>query len=407
MKSRPEVVITGVGAVSPAGLSVEQTWAEVLGAKQKVSLLRTSIGPYQCSYPAGRVLDFVAPAESKGMDRCVGFGLSAAGEAVRQAELKEGDEYFRRAGCVFSTSKPAPTLFGQLYQQYRQGKGLDGCDGLANVWPSACCTQVANYYGLIGPRLCVPTACSTGANAIIRGVGLIIDGQAECVVAGAAEACLTPLYLAAFDQMGVLAQAGDDPATACKPFDRRRSGFVVGEGGAAVVLESASQARRRGVRPLAQIRGYWQGMHSSDLWKLESDGKSLSVGIKEVLKRAGISGQELDYICAHGTGTRANDVSETAAIKCALGRGAGRVSISSHKGAIGHLLGAAGAMQAVLAVQSIQNDIVPPTVNLEEADPLCDLDYTQGCSRSRLVRNALCITAGFGGQCGLILLSRA
>ena len=155
---------------------------------------------------------------------------------------------------------------------------------------------------------------------------------------------------------------------------------------------------------MARILAYWQGMHSGNLWKLEPDGKSLSVGIKEVLKRAGLGPEELDYICAHGTGTLANDASETAAIKAGLGRSAATVSISSHKGAIGHLLGAAGAMQAVLAVKSIQEGIVPPTVNLKEPDPLCDLDYTQGVPRHRPVRHALCITGGFGGQCGLVVL---
>ncbi len=406
MKSRPEVVITGLGAVTPAGLNVEQTWPCLLRGQQRVSTLEIRDGGYSCSYPVGRVRDFVEPAGSAGMDRCVQFGLHCAGEALDQAGLSEGDEYLRQAACVFSMSKPAPSLFAELYELHERSGSLAGKDLVGTTWPNSCCVEIANRYGLIGPRLCLPTACSTGAQSIIRGVGLILDGQAECVLAGAAEASLTGLYLAAFDRMGVLAEGGEHPERACKPFDRRRKGFAVGEGAAALVMETAQAARRRGAKPLARISGYWQGMHGLDLLKLEPDGKSLGKGLKEALRRSDVVPEALDYISAHGTGTLANDASETAAIKAALGAAAGTVSISSHKGAIGHLLAAAGVLQMVLAVKSIEEDVVPPTVNLEEPDPLCDLDYTPGLARERRIRHALCITGGFGGQSGVVGLSK-
>jgi len=194
---------------------------------------------------------------------------------------------------------------------------------------------------------------------------------------------------------------------ACRPFDRQRSGLVPAEGAAALVLESATAARKRGAKILARISGYWQGMHALDLLQLEPDGHSLAVGLRQVLRRSGLTVKSLDYICAHGTGTMANDASETEAIKSALGPAARRLSISSHKGAIGHTLAAAGVVQIVLTVKSLRQGLIPPTVNLEYPDPVCDLDYTPGQARQRLLRQALCITGGFGGQCGLVVVSRA
>ena len=406
MKSRPEVVITGLGAVTPAGLNVEQTWNCLLQGRQSVSRLEISIQGQRRGYAAGQVSNFVGPDGTRGMDRCVQFGLHCAGEALGQAGLTEADEYLRRAACVFSLSKPAPGLFAELYELHKRSGSLGGNDPVGTTWPNSCCVEIANRYGLIGPRLCLPTACATGAHAVIRAVGLILDGQAECVLAGAAEASLTALYLAAFDRMGVLANGREHPESACRPFDRQRKGFAVAEGAAAVVVETAQAARRRGIKPLARVSGYWQGMHGLDLLKLEPDGKSLAWGLKEALRRSDVAPELLDYICAHGTGTLANDASETAAIKAALGPAAGTVSISSHKGAIGHLLAAAGALQVVLTVKSIEQDLVPPTVNLEEPDPACDLDYTPQRLRGRPIRHALCITGGFGGQCGLVVLSK-
>lgn len=404
MKSKPEVVITGLGAVTPAGLNVEQTWDSLVQGRQSVSRLEIDIQGQRRIYAAGQVSDF---ARLDDTDCSVQFGLHCAGEALVQAGLKKGDEYLRRAACVFSMSKPSPGLFGKLYELHKRKGSLGGTDFVGTTWPNAGCVEIANRYGLIGPRLSIPTACATGAHAIIRAVGLILDGQVECVLAGASEASLTGLYLAAFERMGVLAKSPEQPESACRPFDRRRNGFAVAEGAAAVVVESASSAQRRGAKPLAGIKGYWQGMNSLDLLKLEPDGRSLARGITEALGRSGVSAEELDYICAHGTGTVANDASETAAIKLALGEAAYTTSISSHKGAIGHLLAAAGAVQVVSAVKSIEHDVVVPTVNLQEPDPACDLDYTPKQARERPIRNALCVAGGFGGQCGLLVLGKA
>ncbi len=404
MKSGAEVVITGLGAVTAAGLNVEETWNSLTQGRQSVSQLNINIQGRCYSYGAGQVDDFSGP---KSMDRCVQFALHCAYEALAQAGLIENSEYLRKAACVFSMSKPSPGLFAELYQLYKRDGSLAGKDLVSTTWPNSCCVEIANHYGLIGPRLSIPTACATGAQTIIRAVGLILDGQAECVIAGASEASLTELYLASFDRMGVLGKNPGHPESACRPFDRRRNGFVVAEGAAAVVVESARAAQRRGViKPLARVKGYWQGMHALDLLKLEPDGQSLAKGIREALGRSGVVAEELDYICAHGTGTVANDASETAAIKLALGSAARRTSISSHKGAIGRLLAAAGAVGVVSTVKSIVQDLVPPTVNLEEPDPACDLDYTPRKARQRPIRNALCIAGGFGGQCGLIVLSK-
>ena len=408
MQSRPEVVVTGLGAVTPAGLNVEESWDCLVRGERRTSALQIKEGGEAVSYPVGLVKGFIPPAGFDTVDRSVQFGLMAAAEALNQAGLSQDNEYRRRTGCVFSLSKPPPALFSHLYKSYTDPRTLQHTAGIPEAWPNAACVGIAAQYQLIGPRLCLPSACATGSHAVIRAVGLILDGQAECVLAGAAEASLTPLYLAAFTRMGVMANSsGEGVEKACRPFDCRRSGLVPAEGAAALVLESATTARKRGARILAQITSYWQGMHALDLLKLEPDGRSLAVGISQVLSRAGLSAGDLDYICAHGTGTIANDASETQAIKSALGPAASEVSISSHKGAIGHTLAAAGVVQIAFAVKSVQQGLIPPTVNLEYPDPACDLDYTPGQARQRLVKHALCITGGFGGQCGLVVVNKA
>jgi 3-oxoacyl-(acyl-carrier-protein) synthase len=407
MQSRPEVVVTGLGAVTPAGLNVEESWDCLLRGERRTSALEIKEGPESASYPVGLVKGFVPSADLEAIDRSVQFGLRASAEALDQAGLSQDDEYRRRAGCVFSLSKPPPERFSRLYRLRTSAGSLVGTYRITEAWPNAGCVQIADRYQLIGPRLCLPAACATGTHAVIRAAGLILDGQLDCVLAGAAEASLTPLYLAAFARMGVLANDRVGAERACRPFDRHRSGLVPAEGAAALVLESATAARKRGAKILARISGYWQGMHALDLLQLEPDGHSLAVGLRQVLRRSELTVKSLDYICAHGTGTMANDASETEAIKSALGPAARRLSISSHKGAIGHTLAAAGVVQIVLTVKSLRQGLIPPTINLEYPDPVCDLDYTPGQARQRLLRQALCITGGFGGQCGLVVVSRA
>ena len=406
MQSRPEVVVTGLGAITPAGLNVDQSWDCLLRGERRTSALEIKKGQETFSYPVGQVRGFVPPEGFGDTGRSVQFGLRASEQALSQAGLSKADDYLRRAGCVFSLSKPPPERFSQLYSSCRSAGSIISKRLIAESWPNAACVQIADRYQIIGPRLCLPAACATGTHAVIRAAGLIMDGQADCVLVGAAEASLTQLYLAAFTRMGVLADRMISTEKACRPFDRRRTGLVPAEGAAALVLESAVAARRRGAKILARISGYWQGMHALDLLQLEPDGGSLAVGIRQALCRSGLDTDDLNYVCAHGTGTVANDASETEAIKAALGPAARTLSISSHKGAIGHPLAAAGAVQIVFTVKSLQHGLVPPTVNLDHPDPVCDLDYTPGVARQRLVRQALCITGGFGGQCGLVVLSK-
>lgn len=407
MQSKPEVVITGLGAVTPAGLNVEESWDCLLRGQRCTSSLEIEEGRQAVSYPVGLVKSFAPPAGFYTADRSVQLGLTASAEALNQAGLNQDNEHRRRAGCVFSLSKPPPERFSHLYTACTRGGRSLSAGGISQVWPNAACIEIANRYQLMGPRLCLPSACATGTHAVIRAAQLILDGQADCVLAGAAEASLTPLYLAAFSRMGVLANCSASPERACRPFDLRRSGLVPAEGAAAIVLESVTSARNRGAKILARISGYWQGMHALDLLQLEPDGRSLAVGIGQALARSGLTPEQIDYICAHGTGTIANDASETQATKSAFGPAAATVSISSHKGAIGHTLAAAGVVQTVFGVKTLEQGLIPPTVNLEQADPACDLDYTPGKARQRPVRHTLCITGGVGGQCGVIVVSAA
>ncbi len=280
MKSKPEVVITGLGAVTPAGLNVQDTWESLVAGEGKVSTMEVGAGRWGRSYPVGQVRDFRPPSEFAHLDRSIQFGLFSAREALDNAGLVDDLEHLPSTACVFSTSKPAPEACAGAFDSYLETGSLGRVNFLTEIWPSACETQIAKRFGLIGPRLCLPAACATGAHAVIEAAALIRQGVTERVLAGAAEASLTPLYLAAFARMGALALETENSAGACKPFDRLRRGFVPAEGAAAVLVESAAAARAREAKPLARITGCWQGMHALDLVKLEPDGRSLAEGIR-------------------------------------------------------------------------------------------------------------------------------
>jgi 3-oxoacyl-[acyl-carrier-protein] synthase II len=301
-----------------------------------------------------------------------------------------------RMGCVIGTSKGGLRTFSRCLKAARDGSVAETWLGF---WPNAAASAVAAEFDLRGPALCPIAACATGLMSVVRGADLIREGACDVVLAGSSDASLLPIVLASYRRLGVLASGFDDPATACRPFDRSRSGFVIGEGAAVLVLEGAEHASRRGAMPYAEWIGGLMAADPHDLTQLAPEPHSLTRLIADVLRTCDVTPRDLDYINLHGTATALNDVYESLAVVTALGKDAARrIPCSSLKGGLGHLLGAAGSIELAATVLALRDGIVPPTVNLHEPDPACHLDYTPLVSRRQPLRTALKLSLGFGGH---------
>jgi 3-oxoacyl-[acyl-carrier-protein] synthase II len=277
---------------------------------------------------------------------------------------------------------------------------------LSDFLTSSACDCVADHFGCEGPRLNYVSACATGTYSIIMAARRIATGKSDIVLAGSSEASLTPLMMAAFDRMGVLSHGLDAPSAAMKPYNSRRDGFAMGEGAGALVVESLSSALKRGAAIRAEIAGWALGTESYHIASMEPSGESIASTIRHALEKAGLDPPDLDYINSHGTATKQNDVIETRALKLALGKSAYDIPMSSTKPMTGHLLGATGSVEAIITILAIQNGFVPPTINLTDPDPECDLDYTPRVGFCREIEHALTLNYGFGGQIGVIVLNR-
>lgn len=404
------VVVTGMGAVTPLGLDVLTTWTALVQGT-------SGIGPITAfdagAFPAriaAEVKGFdittcgVSPKEARRMDRYVQFGLAAALEAVRDAGLDVPLDAGDRAGVyVGSGMGGLITLSAQL--EVLRTRGPERVSPF--LVPMMICDmasgQISISLGARGPNLAVVSACATGAHAIGEAAALIRLGRADVMIAGGTEAVITPIGVAGFAAARTLSTRNDDPTRASRPFERDRDGFVIGEGAGVLVLERASLARRRGARIYAEIAGYGSSADAHHLTAPPEGGEGAVRCMRQALEEAGIAPEELDYLNAHGTSTPLNDRAETAAIRAALGPAAHRLAISSTKGMTGHLLGAAGGLEAIVAVKAIGEGTVPPTINYEHVDPDCDLDYTPNHARHLAVGTAMSNSFGFGGHNACLL----
>ena len=399
----PEVCVTGLGLVTPLGVTARTTWTNLLQARTAVRLVDLNAEATELAAP---VTDFPGPPGLANEDRSVQFALSTARQAMADAGLSISNRVQHPGGAVIGSSKGGVlSLLAAHARWLASGTGLD--HAIARADPARAARLVAQHCRIVGPCLAVAAACATGLHAVIRGAQMIADGQADLVLAGATDASIHPLFLASLRRLGVLATASGDPATACRPFDKHRTGFVVGEGAAVLVLESRSHARARHAPVKAVLAGWALGADPSGLVRHDPKGRATAGLTRQILTKARLQPHHIHYINAHGTATKANDIAETRAIKLALTTAAATVSISSVKGALGHMMGAAGAAEAAICVLALQNQIIPPTVNLEHADSECDLDYTPRQARRRRIDHAMCLSAGFGGQIGGLILSRA
>lgn len=404
------MVVTGLGAVSPLGNDAATTWEAMLAGRSgiaRISLFDPE--PFQVRI-AGEVKGFtpspvIDPKEARRIDRCVHFAVSAAGEALREARLEITPEISEDVACVIGTAVGGiKTLIDGQHVLDERGPDRVGPFVLQNLIPDAASGQIAISYGIKGHNLAIVSACATGGHAIGEAASSIRRGDAIAAVTGGTEAALVPIVLAGFTNMRALSQCNDDPERASKPFDARRQGFVMSEGAAMLVLEELEFAKARGAPILAEIVGYGSTNDAYHLAAPADQGEGAARAMARALRC--LDPSEVDYVNAHGTGTPLNDKFETAAIKAVFGDHAYEMVVSSTKSMTGHMMGAAGAVEAMVCIRAITEGVIPPTINLEVPDPECDLDYAPGQARRRDVRVALSNSIGLGGHNSSVVFRR-
>ena len=412
-----KVVVTGLGLVTPLATGVEATWAALVAGK-------SGVGPFTRFDPgklktriAAQVNDFdplrwMDRREARRTDRYVQFALAASEMAVRASGLAidAGNERsYRpdRVGVILGSG-----IGGLASAEEAHEKALrTGFERLSPMFvlellSNTAAGMVSIRYGAGGPNYAPVAACSTGAHAIGEALWSIRTGRTDAVIAGAAEAAVTALGIGGFEAMNALSCRNDAPHAASRPFDRERDGFVLGEGAGVLVLEEEERARLRGAPILAEVAGYAANANAFHLTQPTDDGAPAARCIREALRDAGLDGERIDYVNAHGTSTPLNDVHETRALKAAFGPRAGNLPVSSTKSMTGHLLGAAGSTEAAISVLALVHGVIPPTINQEVPDPECDLDYVPNQAREASLRAAMSLSFGFGGTNTVLVFTR-
>ena len=402
MKNR--VVVTGVGIVSPVGLTRDTTWSNLLDGKSGIDSisafepdgLETTIAAEVDGFDP---TDHVTRKEARRMDRFVQLGAAATLEAVEHAGLHiNGTNSERVSVIVASGIGGIITLSEQIGVMDARGASRVSPFLVPMMLPDMASGQISMLLGAKGPNFAPVSACSSAADALGVAFGLVRSGTVDFAVAGGSEAAICPIGVAGFNSCKALSTRNDDPQKASRPFDAERDGFVLGEGGAVLILENMDSATDRGVTPVAEIVGYGSTADAHHITQPAPEGEGGARAMKIALDDADLQPYEIDYINAHGTSTQLNDKYETMAMKTVFGEDAYKIPISSTKSMTGHLLGASAALEAAVAVLSISEGVVPPTINLEVPDPECDLDYTPHLPKRGRVRTAMSNSFGFGGH---------
>src|SRR6059058_1975526 len=405
------VAVTGLGAVTPLGNDAPSTWSAAVAGESGIDWIR-SFDPGDAPVRiAAEVKDFDATQvasskEVRKLERNVLLALGAAREAMGDAGLNGFDP--KRVGVVFGTAIGG--VNGLLEQEdIRRERGPDRVSPnfLPNVLVDSASGQLAISLGIKGPNYAVVSACATGSHAIGEGAEVIKRGDADAVLAGGAEACMHPLILAGFTAMRGLAVENDDPPRASRPFDATRAGFVMGEGACVLVLEELEAARARGATIYAEILGYGGSNDAYHMAQPEPEAIGVADMMRNALRRADVEPERVGYINAHGTSTPLGDAAETRAIKDVFGEHAYELAVSSTKSVMGHCFGAAGAIESLMCVMAVKDGVLPPTINYEHPDPVCDLDYVPNEAREAQVDVALSNAMGLGGHNACVLIGRA
>jgi 3-oxoacyl-[acyl-carrier-protein] synthase II len=409
---RKRVVITGLGCVSPLGNDISTLWSNILAGKSGVGLItrydtsqfKVKIGAEVKDFDGGALLGL---REARRMDRFAQFALVSAIQALQHAGLGVTESNRDRIGVILGTGIGGMnTLFEQMEVFFQRGPDRISPFLVPMMLPDSAPGMVAIHLGVRGPNLAIVSACASGTNAIGEAAETIRRGSADVILSGGSESVFVPIAMAGLGVMNALSPRNDEPERASRPFDRDRNGFVMGEGAAVLVLESLDYAQARGAHIWAEVSGYGTSNDAFHISAPAENGAGAALCMKNALDNSGLGLTDIGYINAHGTSTPLNDKSETAAIKTVFGERAYHIPISSTKSMTGHLLGAAGALEAVVCVKTLQDSILPPTINYEIPDPECDLDYVPNQARPAKVEHIMSNSFGFGGHNASIILSR-
>lgn len=409
---RKRAVITGLGAITPIGIGADQFWNSLLAGKSGiVRITRFDASDYSTQI-AGEVKDFdptqyIDKKEAKRMDRCTQFAVAASRMALEDSGLDLEKEDRSRIGTFIGTGIGGiDTLHDQYKVLFDKGPGRISPFFVPMMIANMPAGQTSITFGLQGPCSCVVTACATGTDSIGEAFKAIQRGDADVMLAGGTEAAISPAAVAGFCAMKAMSTRNDEPEKASRPFDKDRDGFVMGEGAGVIVIESLEHALARGAKIYAEISGYGRNADAFHITAPAPEGAQAAKCMALAMADAGVKPEEVDYINAHGTSTPLNDKNESLAIKALFGSHADSVSVSSIKSMTGHLLGAAGGIEAVATALTVLNDMMPPTINYDNPDPELDLDYVPNQAKAKKVRAALSNSFGFGGHNATILLKK-
>jgi 3-oxoacyl-[acyl-carrier-protein] synthase II len=412
--SRRRVVVTGLGCISPVGNTVAEAWSNVLAGKSGIgAITKFDASAFNCKI-AGEVRDFdlesyISAKDARAMDTFIHYGIAAAAQAVADAGLPTGDalgeEEATRIGCVIGSGIGGLPMIESMHSEYvnRGARRISPFFVPATII-NMTAGHVSMRYGFKGPNIAIVTACTTGLHCIGEAGRMIEYGDADIMVAGGSEATVSPLGIGGFASMRALSTRNDDPATASRPWDKDRDGFVLGEGGGVLVLEEYEHAKARGAKIYAELAGFGMSGDAGHMTAPNMDGPRRAM--LSALRNAGVNADEVQYLNAHGTSTPLGDLNETNAIKAALGDHAKKIVVNSTKSMTGHLLGGAGGLESVFTVLALHHQKSPPTINILNQDPECDLDYCANTARDMPINVAVKNNFGFGGTNGTLVFKR-
>lgn len=411
--SKRRVVITGLGAITPLANTVAETWDGITNGKSGISPIDSfDISPFATTFGGVirnfDVTQYISGKDAQRMDGFIHYGLAAGCQAIEDSGIEVTEANAERIGVAIGAGIGGVTGIEECYALYEKS-------GPRRISPFFVPGNITNMisgnlsikYGLKGPNFAIVTACATGTHNIGDAARMIKYGDADVMVAGGAERCTTsPTAMGGFISAKALSRRNDSPTTASRPWDKDRDGFVLSDGAGVVVLEELEHAKARGAKIYAEVVGYGMSGDAYHMTTPSPGGEGAARCMRNALRDAGLNASDIDYINAHGTSTPAGDIGETQAMKAALGDHAYKIAVSSTKSMIGHMLGAAGGIEAVLTALSIKNQIAPPTINLDTPDPECDLDYVPNVARDMKINIAMSNSFGFGGTNGTLIFKR-
>ncbi len=410
--SKRRVVVTGLGILSPVGNTVSQAWENIVAGKSGIGRITRFDASSFASQVAGEVKDFdvtqfLSAKEARRMDIFIHFGMVAAMEAIKDAGIVVTEQNAERIGVNIGSGMGGLPMIEDTHSIYLEG----GARKISPFFvPGTIINMVAGnisiMYGFKGPNLAMVTACTTATHCIGDSARMIEYGDADIMIAGGAEATITPLAIGGFSSARALSTRNDDPATASRPWDKGRDGFVMGEGAGILVLEEYEHAKARGAKIYCEVPGFGMSADANHMTAPCEDGSGAARCMSNALRVAGINPDQVDYVNAHGTSTPLGDLAETKAVKLCFGDHAKKLVVNSTKSMTGHLLGAAGGVEAVFSALSVYHQVSPPTINIFEQDPECDLDYVANMARNMKIDVAMSNSFGFGGTNGTLVFRR-